>query len=250
MRAFCLCLLILSWPACSTTFPSAADSLSEGLARLGAVHGDTTNPDVVLVPDLHETHGSVTGGGPVWTRHRKWQMRALRFLASKGYRLLGAEYALGPLPLDGPAATQRRVYDEALSDGVDPDSLNLYIPLRVQWELPEVTVLGVEDPALYTADLNTLTEINKLRSLPTPEALEAVALMQQLVASLLEHRDRRGAAAARNLHALMKQHSLPRAVLVIGALHVPAASEALSQLGLSVCLFSSDALKPLQRALR
>ncbi len=243
-------LLVLCCWACSTVFPARSDTLAAGLGKLGDVQGLPEESDVILVPDLHETHGSITGGGQLWTRHRKWQLRALRFMALKGWTLLGAEHREGPLPDEELARSQRRSFEEALESGVDPDSLNMFMPLRVQWEIPQLTVLGVEDKTLYDADVRALDDINRLRrtdGLPEDQKLTAI---QQLVANIVSHKDARGRAAAANLHAAMLRLGHQRAVLLLGAGHIASAHEELTRLGHHVLLFRSDALEPLFRSLR
>lgn len=243
-------LLVVSCAACSTVFPSNSDTLATGLGKLGELKGQPDGADVVLVPDLHETHGGVTGGGPHWTRHRKWQMRALRFLALKGWTLLGAEHREGRLPDDELARSQRRTFEDANESGIDPDSLNLYMPLRVQWEIPQLTVLGVEDRELYDADVRALEDINRLRRSDGISEDQKNPAIYQLVTSIVAHKDARGRAAAANLHAAMLRLGHQRAVLLLGAGHIASAHEELTRLGHRVILFRSDALEPVLHSLR
>ncbi|MSR74983.1 MAG: hypothetical protein EXS14_05905 [Planctomycetes bacterium] len=236
--------------ACTSSFPNASDDVPSGLRRLGSVAGSSANtPAIVLLSDRHETHGAITHSSAAWTALRKANARAVRFLVNKGYRLLGTEASLGSLPDDDAAAAHHKAWTEAREDGEDIDSFSLYQPLRFQWEHAErLEVFGVEDEHLYALDVAALERINALKRAdlePAADHTAAKDAIRLLVAEISGHADLRGAAAARNLHERMQQRSVPRAMLMLGSAHCPAAVAELQHLGYDVLYFRADAIDKL-----
>lgn len=244
LRPLVLLALCLT-ASCSLPRPQENDSLLTGLGRLGTCTG-SADPEVVVVCDRHETHGSVARSSAAWSALRRANNLAVGFLTRRGFTLLGAEAALGPLPDDHLAEIQRTAYEEALASGEDVNSLNLYQPLRLHWEhAPALLVLGVEDPDAYAHDADALQRINALEQ-AAREGLHARSdadiAIRNLVSSIRERAAFRGRAAAANLHRLMLAQQHPSAQLMLGSAHCAAAVAELQKRGLRVLFFRAAAI--------
>ncbi len=237
--------LILS--ACAQHLPLAVESVPDGLRHLGEVAGSAAaTTDIVLLCDRHETHGAITRSSSAWMALRKANARAVRFLLTKGFSLLGAEAALGPLPDDTIAYAHRQAWTEARDQGEDIDAINIYQPLRFQWDhAPQLEVWGIEDPAQYALDTDALERINALRLAEFANQAEVDAAKLAITAltdQIRSRADARGTAAARNLHERMQQSGAERAMLLLGSAHCVAALRELQRLGHGVLFFRAHAM--------
>lgn len=249
LRALLALAAGLLFGGCASPPPlDARTDLVTGLRTLGRVETfvEADGPLVVVIKDRHAVHGAITR---VRGRLRSVQTensRAVRFLVSKGFRLLGCEAPRGDLPEEGPARAHREAVREALADGDDVNALTVYQPLRYAVEFAErLVVKGVEDPELYAADVAALEEIIELRGILTrndterEHVAELVKKERQLVRLVRSHADARGRYAAENL--LKAAAGQERAMLMLGGAHAPGIVSALREQGARVILFECRA---------
>jgi hypothetical protein len=110
-------------------------------------------------------------------------------------------------------------------------------------------VFGVEDPDLYEQDLDTLAQIEKTIQVALDReksGLSAQALAEEesrLRRKITANVAARGAAAARNLVAAMKERGALKAILMLGASHVPGASAELQGAGIRHWVFEAPGFR-------
>jgi hypothetical protein len=233
-------------PAPPLTMP-----LGDALARLGAVEtspGQAETPEVVILKDRHAVGPGIF--------HVDEELRALQrdhhalvtHLVARGFNVLGCEHALGPLPDNAAAADHRAVIDETRATGDDLNRWSVYQPLRYAVEFRgRLEVLGVEDPVLYQEDLDTLTQIEKTmevrRNVGERRAAAFAAEEARLLRKIRDNVNARGSAAAKNLLDVMQQRGTQKAILMLGASHVPAAAATLADAGIRHHVFEAPTFK-------
>ena len=203
--------------------------------------------EVVIIRDRHPTGPGITYVDDELRALQREHHELVTDLVAREFRLLGCEFNLGPLPTDGAAADHLDRLAWAEEQGDDPNRWSVYQPLRYQREFAgRLEVLGVEDPELYQADLaalDRLDDVVRLRrrtdwtSGPTDDELRRNEA--QILVSIRLNVQKRGAAAARNLVRLMDERHAPRAILMLGAAHVPSASRTLSELNVRHHVFTA-----------
>lgn len=244
LRALTVAVLAAACGCAHRPSRDASTPVREGLSGLGRISGESADPRVVIVKDRHATHGAITRSRDRLRGVRRENRDAVAFLLLKGYDLLGCEAALGPLPEGGAADAHRAAVTEALAEGDDLDALTVYQPIRLQEEFRgRLTVLGVEDPGLYSEDARRLEEVIRLRGLrarndvPESERAAALAAERALVAEVTAQARERGRRAALNLLDHMRKLGRARAILMVGGAHSGAADEALRAAGVSTLGF-------------
>ncbi|HYC76735.1 MAG TPA: hypothetical protein VEI02_03805 [Planctomycetota bacterium] len=253
-------VLLLACAACSVAPPPLpADApLDAVLARHGEAATVPAEPvdsrpsplEVVLVRDRHFAGDGITyvdeGLRAVQREHR----RLLDDLVGRGFRLLAVEWRKGPLPGDDDplAAAHRDAVRRALETGDDLDRWSIYQPIRYEMELAgRAVVVGVEDPELYDADVAALERLLDLaRASRLDEGTDGGARDAGRLAERARIRRAmrlriapRGRAVARNLLLAMEAYDARRAVLLVGAAHVPAASAELAARGVPHRVFTT-----------
>ena len=238
------------------TEPGPEVPLDEGLARYGKVthHPASDAADglsqlrVVIIRDRHYVHGGITRiRGPLYHIQRE-NRGAIGFLVRKGFRLMGCEAALGPLPTDSDAAkAHREAVREALARSDNLHSLTIYQPIRYEEEFRQVLeVLGVEDPELYQGDADRLGDIIRLRTVagrsdsPRELRMKAVEEMVAILRTITANVDARGRAAACNLIEHMFYAGFDDAIIMLGGAHTDAALEVLREKGADVRVFECN----------
>jgi hypothetical protein len=239
--------------ACASTggrrAPPVTMPLPEALARLGTVHpvpGASPSPEVVILKDRHAVGAGIFYVDEELRAFQRDQHTVVAHLVARGFSLLGCEHTLGPIPRNAAAEDHLAVIARAQAEGDDLNRWSVYQPLRYEAEFAgRLAVVGVEDPGLYQEDLDTLESIEKLRNVrrfggsgaPSAKALDAEErrLLQKIRANVAA----RGAAAARNLLAIMKERGVEKAILMLGASHVPAASAELFRVSVAQYVFEA-----------
>ncbi len=222
----------------------AAPPPSASVAAVLQFHGkvethDAPGPrEVVIIRDRHPTGRGITYVDDELRALQREHHELVTDLVAREFRLLGCEFSRGPLPKDGAAADHLDRLAWAEEQGDDPNRWSIYQPLRYQRDFAgRLDVLGVEDPDLYRADLAALDRLDEVVRLrrrtdwttgPTDDELRRNEA--QILVAIRLNVQKRGAAAAQNLVQLMDERHAPRAILMLGAAHVPSASRALSEL--------------------
>jgi hypothetical protein len=213
--------------------PPLSMPLPEALARLGSArtHEGAGSTEVVLLMDRHAVGPGIFYVDEELRAFQRDQHAVVSYLVARGFALLGCEHTLGPIPRNDAARDHLEVIAEARRSGDDLNRWSVYQPLRYEVEFQgRLEVVGVEDPALYQQDLDTLERIEKvLQALrfddaggPDRPALEAE--QARLLRLIRANVDARGRLAAANLLDLMRQSGREKAILMLGASHIPAAS--------------------------
>jgi hypothetical protein len=228
--------------------PSTGTPLGAALATLGSATfvAGTGEGEVVILKDRHAVGPGIFYVDEDLRAFQREQHAVVSHLVARGFTLLGCEHDLGPLPRNQAAADNIAVIERARAEHDDLDRWSVFQPLRYEVEFEgRLQVLGVEDPALYGQDLDTLDQIEKTRRAasfhdaggPSPQALarEEVRLLGKIRANVAA----RGAAAGVNLLAAMKERGATKAILMLGAAHVPAASAALKAAGVGHWIFET-----------
>jgi hypothetical protein len=133
-----------------------------------------------------------------------------------------------------------------LQVGRDPSELLTYQPLRYEVEFAgRLTVVGVEDPELYGADVARFEEWRAagrrlLRErLDDPERRELVLAQRRLLEGIRRNAEARGRSAAIRLLRRMEAAGARRAALLIGGAHADGATAELLAHGVSVVVFEA-----------
>jgi hypothetical protein len=235
------------------TEPGPEIPLDDGLRRYGTVTHHQPPPDegglswlrVVIIRDRHYVHGAITRiRGPLYQIQRE-NRGAIGFMIIKGFRLLGCEAALGPLPTAGDAAAAHRsAVREALNQHDNLHSLTVYQPIRYEEEFRGVLdVVGMEDTKLYESDAGRLADVIRLRRIATrsdnPRSMRsrAVEEMVALLGTITSNVHARGRAAACNLIEHMLCNGVNNAMMMLGGAHTDAAVELLRAEGVDVRVF-------------
>jgi hypothetical protein len=217
--------------------PSVALPLREALACLGSVRevDGAPSPEVVLLRDRHAVGPGIFYVDEELRAFQRDQRAVVRHLVARGFDLLGCEHTLGPIPRSPAAEDHIAVIEEARASGDDLNRWSVFQPLRYEIEFQgRLQVIGVEDPALYQADLETLSKIEKVvqarrfSEAGGPSQSELAREQARLLALIRANVAERGRLAARNLLAIMKERSSRKAILMLGASHIPAASAELA----------------------
>jgi hypothetical protein len=233
--------------------PPATMPLPDALAVLGTareVPGAAPTPEIVLLRDRHAVGAGIFYVDEELRAFQRDQRATVAHLVARGFTLLGCEHTLGPLPRNAAAEDHIAVMERAKADGDDLNRWSVFQPLRYEVEFAErLTVLGVEDPALYQQDLDTLAQIEKVHHVarfsesggPSPKALaaEEARLLQKIRSNVVA----RGEAAARNLLAAMQERGVEKAILMLGASHIPAASAELSRASIHHWVFEAPTFR-------
>lgn len=250
-------VLLMLGVSCATTTarpgPSVAIPLLDALASMGAVDefpGAADTPEIVILKDRHAVGPGIFYVDEELRGFQRDQHAVMTHLVARGFRLLGCEHALGPLPENAAAADHRAVIDEARASGDDLNRWSVYQPIRYAVEFAgRLEVLGVEDPALYQADLDTLSQLERTiqarqaGSQGGPSARQFAAEETRLLLKIRANVDARGAAAAQNLVELMRRRGSDKAILMLGASHVPSAAAALTAAGVRHFVFEAPGFK-------
>jgi hypothetical protein len=226
--------------------PEALDVL--GTAR--EIPGATPLPEIVLQRDRHAVGPGIFYVDEDLRAFQRDQHRTVSHLVARGFTLLGCEHTLGPLPRNAAAEDHIAVMERAKADGDDLNRWSVFQPLRYEIEFAgRLTVIGVEDPALYQQDLDTLAQLEKVARVakeggsagPGPKALaaEEARLLRNIRANVVA----RGEAAARNLLAVMQERGVDRAILMVGGSHIPAASAELSRASVHHWVFEAPTFR-------
>jgi hypothetical protein len=250
LRTFAATLLLLG--ACATTPAVPADAPTTAvLAAYGAVESfpGELGIDVVVIRDRHYVGGGITYVDEDLRRLQAEHRRLIGALVERGYRLLGAEWRKGPLPVDDVAEDHRAAVRETLAEGDDLDRRSIYQPIRYEVEFAgRLTVFGVEDPTLYDRDVAALEELTAVARAKRRHDTTKGPTDAQLDARFAEIRrgmrlriDERGRASALNLLAETAARGERRAILLTGAAHVPAAVAALRDAGATIHVFTAAA---------
>jgi hypothetical protein len=204
---------------------------------------------VVVVMDRHFAGGGLTYVDDDLRALQREHRRLVADLLDRGFALFGAEWRRGPLPKDDDpaAAAHRDRARRALEEGDDLDRLSIYQPIRFEVEFDgRLSVVGVEDPKLYDADVAALERLQDLATLKrrhdTADGPDDDAILEEWARLRVAMRARiapRGRAAARALIEEMDARGAERAILVLGAAHVPAAAEELATLGVDAFVFTA-----------
>lgn len=253
LRSFVPCVLVLLFGSCMVQEPGPAVPLEEGLRLYGRISAEPVpegpvglaHLEVILIRDRHAVHGAITRERGPLQKIQRQNRGAIGFLVRKGFRLLGCEAPLGPLPDDhGPAAAHRAAVRRALAEGDPLHGLTVYQPIRYEEEFRGVmTVLGMEDTKLYQADVERLEKIIELRRVagradaPREERTEALRAMLEHMRAISAQVEQRGQAAACNLVEHMLVEGIDRAMLMLGGAHVPGALQTLLAEGVNVRVF-------------
>jgi hypothetical protein len=234
--------------------PTPSQPLDAALASLGSatlVEGrEGVTGEVVLIKDRHAVGPGIFQVDEKQRAFHREQRAVVGHLVARGFTLLGCEHTLGPLPRNAAADDHLAVIARAKADGDDVNGWSVFQPLRYEVELQgRLTVLGVEDPDLYQQDLDTLAQIEKtLRVASDREksGLSAKALSDEetrLRRKITANVGARGAAAARNLVAAMRERGVDKAILMLGASHVPGASAELQAAGVRHWVFEAPGFR-------
>jgi hypothetical protein len=240
---------------CATERP--APPLEAPTAALLAVRGGSSfipggRPlEVVVIRDRHFSGGGLTFVDEDLRRLQREHRRLVGELVARGFRLMGAEWRNGPLPEDDVAADHRRAVREAIEEHDDLDRWSIYQPIRYAVELEgELVVTGVEDAELYDADVAALDRLFVIARAARDvdgaprAALDAAAKERfRIRGEMMSRIDPRGVAAARNLVAAMEERGERRAILLIGAAHVPSASRELAALDVPHHVFTAPSFE-------
>ncbi len=202
---------------------------------------------VVLIKDRHSTFPGFQRVRPQLRQVQRDNRLLLEYLVGRGYRLLGCEFPLGPIVENDETATQYRIIRPRLRDRRELDEYGVFQPIRFQLVFRErLEVVGVEDPELLAQDLEDFDLFARARrslgrrDIPAEDRAEIAVRMRELHLRMAQNIAARGAAAGRNLAALMTEKELDRAVMLVGGAHAPAAAEALVAAGFRVEVFESS----------
>ncbi len=244
-------LFLAMCAGCATPQPPPADTpLAAALTFFGTIQtvdGTSPEPEVVVIRDRHATGGGITYVDDELRALQKEHHALVTYLVGRGFHLFGCEFRKGPLPTDGVGQEHLGHLEWAAENGDDPNRWSVYQPLRYQHDFgPKLLVVGVEDPDLYDADVSSvekLTETARLQRRPDwtsgPTDADLKRREVELLGNIRKNVARRGAAAARNLAALLVERKERRAILMLGAAHVPAASLTLADLGIRHHVFTA-----------
>jgi len=236
--------LLLLFLGCQATAPkwNASTPLEEGLSHFGTIIHRPAAPaerEIVVLMDRHTlTPGITRERGPIM--EVRGQVRdAVEFLLSKDFSFLGCESPLGPLGDDAVAMAHREATRDAIRENDRLNALTIYQPIRLEEELgSRITVFGIEDPDLYSADREALQQIREYRRKRPRSSPSDVALLREaellLVRGIMDNARPRGEKAAKNLLKLMAERGENRAIMLIGGGHVPAVRSALAREGAAV----------------
>lgn len=248
-RAFPLALAIVA--SCATERPLApADApLAEALAAHGTAEffPGAAAEEVVVVRDRHYVGGGITFVDDDLRTLQREHGRLVADLVGRDFGLMGAEWRRGPLPDDDVAEAHREAAREALETGDDLNRRSIYQPIRYEVEFAgRLAVVGVEDPEMYDADvsaLDVLTELSRLRrrhdTTDGPSDAEIERRWNDVRRAMRARTAPRGREAAKNLLAAMRDRGVRRAILLIGAAHVPAVAEGLRAEGVPHYVFTA-----------
>jgi hypothetical protein len=232
--------LLLTACAAPGGAPSLPPSLPlvEALRTLGTVDvvDGAASPEVVLLKDRHAVGQGIFQVDEELRAFQRDQRAVVGGLVARGFTLLGCEHTLGPIPRHAAAQDHLEAIEQVRVAGDDLNGWSVFQPLRYEVELgPRLEVFGVEDPALYRQDLDTLVKIEDV--IATRRAAGSSGNLgrrldaeeRRLLGQIRANVDERGRLAARNLLDLARARGAERAILLLGASHVPAASKALQE---------------------
>ena len=239
-----------SRPVSRPTSVAAAASQAAADASASGPESRPAGPRlVVVVRDRHFAGGGLTYVDDDLRALQREHRRLIADLVSRGFELLGAEWRRGPLPGDddAAAAAHRDRARRALEEGDELDRLSIFQPIRYEVEFEgRLCVVGVEDAAMYDADVAALDRLQDLltarRRHDTSTGPDDDAIFGDWATIRRGMRSRiapRGRAAARAVVEEMDDRGLDRAILLIGAAHVPAAADELATLGVDGVLFTA-----------
>lgn len=254
MRGLLVLFLLLA-AACESVpmKPRDPTSVATALATWGDVREIERegSPRVVIIADRHPIGAGITFLPEGHRRQQKEQSRAVAWLVDNGYRLMGCEFAKGPLPTDGPAEAHRASIREVLDEGDDLDRWSHFQPVRYEWiHRGSLRVVGVEDPDLYAADVRDLESILDIREFRRrrsgsegPDDATLDAREKALLGRIRSHVDARGRLAASNLLDEAARTGAEAVILFLGAAHCGAAAGECAARGAAVTVWSPASLR-------
>lgn len=238
--------------ASAPTLPADATTV-EVLAAYGGYTTETgaTPEEIVVIRDRHYIGGGITFVDDELRALQREHGRLVAALVDRGYRLLGAEWRKGPLPDDDAARAHRQAARDVMEEGDDLNRRSIYQPIRYEVEhAGRLTVLGVEDASLYDQDvkaLETLTALSQARrrhdTTTGPSESELDLRWAKLRRAMKARIDPRGRASARNLLEAMRERKERKAILLVGAAHVPGAAAELKDLGVTFHVFTAPSFE-------
>ncbi len=229
--------------------------LVSAMEQLGQVRQSVKAPDakgqVVVIKDRHSTRPGFHRVRRQLRQVQKDNRHLIQYLVRRGFRILGCEQTLGEILPNATTESQYKLIAGRMKHGIDLDEYSVFQPIRFQllWGA-NLSVWGVEDPALFAKDISDFRAFAKARqNVRRNDLTEAdrAGLRSVLVASQQKLRlniKARGEKAAENLLSIMQEQGVSHGILLVGGAHVPAALRVLEQTGYDIYVFASSRYAP------